>query len=129
MCNDKLPAALLPDEELPLAPSYSRDLVRLPDCLPQIVMVPSPFPHPAVAKVFADVDAHSVDVEGKQKASLVFVMNFIHMNSCFGTVKVTPPPEAYLSPSIFALHMARFPEAERRLLHKMICMQRLARPW
>ena len=28
---------------------------------------------------------------------------------------------------VFALHMARFPEAERRLLHKMICMQCYAR--
>ena len=32
-------------------------------------------------------------------------------------------PEAFLSHSSLALHMARFPEAERRRLHKMICMQ------
>ena len=31
-------------------------------------------------------------------------------------------PEAFLSHSSLALHMARFPEAERRRLHKMICM-------
>ena len=29
-----------------------------------------------------------------------------------------------LSHLLLALHMARFPEAERRLLHKMICMDR-----
>ena len=32
--------------------------------------------------------------------------------------------EAFLTHPPFALHMARFPEAERRLLHKMICMSR-----
>ena len=31
--------------------------------------------------------------------------------------------EAFLGHLPFALDMARFPEAERRLLHKMICMQ------
>ncbi len=36
-------------------------------------------------------------------------------------------PEAFLNGSPFALHMARFPEAERRRLHKMICMQCYAR--
>jgi large subunit ribosomal protein L40e len=36
-------------------------------------------------------------------------------------------PEAFLSHRPFALLMARFPEAERRLLHKMICMQCYAR--
>ena len=38
-----------------------------------------------------------------------------------------PGPEATLNHLVFALHMARFPEAERRLLHKMICMQCYAR--
>ena len=33
------------------------------------------------------------------------------------------PPEAFLSNPAFALPMARFPEAERRRLHKMICVQ------
>lgn len=32
-------------------------------------------------------------------------------------------PEAFLSNTRLALQMARFPEAERRRLHKMICMQ------
>ena len=36
-------------------------------------------------------------------------------------------PEAFLSHTCLALHMARFPEAERRRLHKMICMQCYAR--
>ncbi len=36
-------------------------------------------------------------------------------------------PEAFLSHSSLALHVARFPEAERRRLHKMICMQCYAR--
>jgi len=36
-------------------------------------------------------------------------------------------PEAFLSHPLFAPSMARFPEAERRLLHKMICMQCYAR--
>lgn len=35
--------------------------------------------------------------------------------------------EAYLSDVFLALPMARFPEAERRRLHKMICMQCYAR--
>jgi len=35
--------------------------------------------------------------------------------------------EAFLSHVGFALPMARFPEAERRLLHKKICMQCYAR--
>jgi len=37
------------------------------------------------------------------------------------------PPEAFLNHPGFDLHMARFPEAERRRLHKMICMQCYAR--
>jgi large subunit ribosomal protein L40e len=36
-------------------------------------------------------------------------------------------PEAFLNHAGLALHMARFPEAERRRLHKMICMQCYAR--
>ncbi len=36
-------------------------------------------------------------------------------------------PEAFLSHSDLAFPMARFPEAERRRLHKMICMQCYAR--
>ncbi len=36
-------------------------------------------------------------------------------------------PEAFLTHPGLALHMARFPEAERRRLHKMICMQCYAR--
>ena len=36
-------------------------------------------------------------------------------------------PEAFLRLLGLALHMARFPEAERRRLHKMICMQCYAR--
>ena len=36
-------------------------------------------------------------------------------------------PEAFLNSPGFALPMARFPEAEKRLLHKMICMQCYAR--
>jgi large subunit ribosomal protein L40e len=36
-------------------------------------------------------------------------------------------PKAFLRNADLALHMARFPEAERRLLHKMICMQCYAR--
>src|SRR5437870_13109774 len=35
--------------------------------------------------------------------------------------------EAFLNHPGLALHMARFPEAERRRLHKMICMQCYAR--
>ena len=35
--------------------------------------------------------------------------------------------EAFLNQSTLALHMARFPEAEHRRLHKMICMQCYAR--
>ena len=35
--------------------------------------------------------------------------------------------EAFLSHVGFAIHMARFPEAERRRLHKMICMSILTR--
>ncbi len=35
--------------------------------------------------------------------------------------------EAFLNHPNLALHMARFPEAERRRLHKMICMQCYAR--
>ena len=35
--------------------------------------------------------------------------------------------EAFLSNIRLAIHMARFPEAERRRLHKMICMQCYAR--
>ena len=35
--------------------------------------------------------------------------------------------EAFLNHTGLALHMARFPEAERRRLHKMICMQCYAR--
>ena len=39
-----------------------------------------------------------------------------------------PPPEAFLNHRSFRRStMARFPEAERRLLHKMICMQCYAR--
>jgi len=36
-------------------------------------------------------------------------------------------PEAFLNHPGLALHVARFPEAERRRLHKMICMQCYAR--
>jgi len=36
-------------------------------------------------------------------------------------------PEAFITHPGLALHMARFPEAERRRLHKMICMQCYAR--
>jgi len=36
-------------------------------------------------------------------------------------------PEAFLRHVGLALYMARFPEAERRLLHKMICMNCYAR--
>ena len=36
-------------------------------------------------------------------------------------------PKAFLSRPRFAVNMARFPEAERRRLHKMICMQCYAR--
>ena len=36
-------------------------------------------------------------------------------------------PEAFLNHPGLALHMARFPEAERRRLHKMICMRFLTR--
>jgi large subunit ribosomal protein L40e len=36
-------------------------------------------------------------------------------------------PEAFLNLPDLALPMARFPEAERRRLHKMICMQCYAR--
>ena len=35
--------------------------------------------------------------------------------------------EAFLNPPDLALPMARFPEAERRRLHKMICMKCYAR--
>ena len=35
--------------------------------------------------------------------------------------------EAFLNHPGLALHMARFPEAERRRLHKMICMSILPR--
>src|SRR5437879_11793400 len=35
--------------------------------------------------------------------------------------------EAFVNHQGLALHMARFPEAERRRLHKMICMQCYAR--
>jgi len=35
--------------------------------------------------------------------------------------------ESLLNLLPFPLHMARFPEAERRRLHKMICMQCYAR--
>ena len=38
-----------------------------------------------------------------------------------------PGPEARLNSGLFAGAMARFPEAERRRLHKMICMQCYAR--
>ena len=38
-----------------------------------------------------------------------------------------PLVEAFLSHVGFAIHMARFPEAERRRLHKMICMSILTR--
>jgi hypothetical protein len=90
--------------------------------------------------VLADVDVHLVDVEGEQGVSLPFVMNFIYMNPYSGTMKVPElsgdagaasldyamrGPEAFLRHVGFALHMARFPEAERRLLHKMICMNSL----
>ena len=37
------------------------------------------------------------------------------------------PAEAYLAHSLFDLAMARFPEAEKRLLIKMICMKCYAR--
>jgi len=48
------------------------------------------------------------------------------------TELLSPPeeatgPEAFLNHSGLALHMARFPEAERRRLHKMICMKCYAR--
>lgn len=36
-------------------------------------------------------------------------------------------PEAFLNLARLALPMARFPEAERRRLHKMICMDCYAR--
>jgi len=36
-------------------------------------------------------------------------------------------PEAFMNHLPFALPMARFPEAEKRLLHKMICMKCYAR--
>jgi len=36
-------------------------------------------------------------------------------------------PEAFIILRLFAWSMARFPEAERRRLHKMICMQCYAR--
>ena len=41
--------------------------------------------------------------------------------------ELTQNPEAFLSHLDFALPMARFPEAERRRLHKMICMKCYAR--
>src|SRR5436309_5592319 len=49
-------------------------------------------------------------------------------SGCINTELLSPldkdlGPEAFLSHSSLALHMARFPEAERRGLHKMICMQ------
>ena len=45
----------------------------------------------------------------------------------FSGVESRIAPEAFLNPLSLALHMARFPEAERRRLHKMICMQCYAR--
>lgn len=39
-----------------------------------------------------------------------------------GRVIVGPRPKAFLDPRCFALAMARFPEAEKRLLIKMICV-------
>ena len=53
-------------------------------------------------------------------------------SGCINTELLSPldkdlGPEAFLSHSSLALHMARFPEAERRRLHKMICMQCYAR--
>ncbi len=45
----------------------------------------------------------------------------------FPSVEKDVVPEAFLNHSPFALHMTRFPEAERRRLHKMICMQCYAR--
>ncbi len=48
----------------------------------------------------------------------------------FGAIRPwrrTPRPEAFLNQPYLALLMARFPEAERRRLHKMICMQCYAR--
>ncbi len=38
-----------------------------------------------------------------------------------------PGPEAFLNHPCLRLPMARFPEAEKRLLHKKICMQCYAR--
>lgn len=54
-------------------------------------------------------------------------MNFIDMNPHIGAVKVMLATEAFLDHPGLALHMARFPEAERRRLHKMICMKCYAR--
>ena len=45
----------------------------------------------------------------------------------FSRVDKGVSPEAFLTHPGLALHMARFPEAEHRRLHKMICMQCYAR--
>jgi large subunit ribosomal protein L40e len=54
-------------------------------------------------------------------------MKIIYINLQASTVKMILVPEAFLNRSRLAHHMARFPEAERRRLHKMICMQCYAR--
>ena len=45
----------------------------------------------------------------------------------FSRVEIDVGPEAFLNYMGLALQMARFPEAERRRLLKMICMQCYAR--
>ena len=82
--DHQLFVSFLPNEDLPLSRSDTRDLVRRPKGFPQIDLIPIPFSHPSVPEVLAHVDVDFVDVEREQIDSLHYVMNIIYINVRMG---------------------------------------------
>jgi len=80
--------SLLSDEDFPFALPRACDAVRVADCLPEVILVPTPPAHPAVPEVLAHFDVDFVDIERQQRDSLLFVMNFIYMNVPSRSAKV-----------------------------------------
>src|SRR6266540_6235910 len=77
--DHQLLVSFLSDEDFPLSLSDARSPVLGAQRLPQIGLIPVPFPHPRVPEVLAHVHVDLVDVEREQNGSLSYVMNFIYM--------------------------------------------------
>ncbi|TLZ70019.1 MAG: DinB family protein [Methanobacteriota archaeon] len=77
--DHQLLVSFLSDEDFPLSLSDTWNPVRGAQRLPQIGLIPVPFPHPRVPEVLAHVHVDLVDVEREQSGSLSYVMSFIYM--------------------------------------------------